>query len=152
MIHAVFLDSGPLGLVTKRHGIAEADACRQWVSEMNRAGILVMVPEIADYEVRPELIRASNLFAVRRLDIFNQIPGRYLTITTSAIRKAAELWAEARNMGYATADAKALDGDVIVAAQALVSGFATSEFLVATDNVNHLARYVPANDWRNISP
>lgn len=113
----------------------------------------MIVPEIADYEIRRELIRAGATAAVARLDAFLAArPGRYLPITTSAILKAAALWAEARNKRYATADPKALDGDVILAAQALVMGLPTSEFIIATDNVGHLSRYAPAEEWRKITP
>ena len=61
--------------------------------------------------------------------------------------KAAELWAQARNQGRPTADMKALDCDVILAAQALaVNG------IVATENVGHLSLFVEAKDWREILP
>jgi len=53
--------------------------------------------------------------------------------------KAAEFWADARKRGRPTADPKELDGDVIVAAQAIEAGA-----IVATENVGHLARYVTA--------
>jgi predicted nucleic acid-binding protein len=153
MIQAVFLDSGLLGLATQRQGIPLADTCRTWVDTLTNAGIRVIVPEIADYEVRRELIRAGRTAGLKRLDMFLAVwPYRYLPIDTPAIRRAAELWAEARNKGYATADPKALDADVIVAAQALTAGYAPSEIIVATDNVAHLSRYVPAEDWQKIAP
>lgn len=66
--------------------------------------------------------------------------------------EAAELWAQAGNLGVATADIRALDGDVIVAAQVLSLGLAASEFVVATSNVKHLSRFVPADLWGNIRP
>lgn len=153
MTRVVFLDSGPLGTVTRRRGNPDGDACRLWVNDLTNAGKRVIVPEIADYEIRRELLRAGAAIGTARLDAFiSAEPGRYLPITTIALRRAAELWAEARNRGYATADPKALDGDVILAAQALVMGFLTSEFIIATDNPAHLSRYVPADDWRNIAP
>jgi predicted nucleic acid-binding protein len=151
MIRVVFLDSGPLGTVTRRRGNPDGDACRQWVRDLNDAGVKVIVPEIADYEIRRELLRANAAVGVARLDAFiAAMADRYLAITTDAMRKAAELWAEARNRGYATADPKALDGDVILSAQVLMLGLPTSEFVVATDNVGHLSRYVPVEEWRKI--
>ena len=152
MIRMVLLDSGPLGTVTRKRGVPDADACRKWVLDLEQAGVRVHVPEIADYEIRRELIRAAAAAGITRLDAFNAAQSdRYLPLTTAAIRLAANLWAEARNKGYATADPKALDGDVILAAQALVLGLPTSDFIVATDNVGHLSRYVPATEWRNIT-
>jgi len=62
---------------------------------------------------------------------------------------AAELWAAARNAGKPTASEKAIDGDVILAAQALTLG--VPSFVVATSNVGHLSRYVPAQDWKTIT-
>lgn len=63
---------------------------------------------------------------------------------------AAELWAEARKTGQPTADPKALDGDVILSAQArLLCGEAT-EVIVATTNVAHLSRFITALDWQTI--
>ena len=65
---------------------------------------------------------------------------------------AAELWAEVRQSGRPTADPKALDGDVILAAQAkLLSERSESEVIVATTNIGHLKRFVPAADWQSIT-
>ena len=70
---------------------------------------------------------------------------KYLPITTPVMLKAAELWADIRKRGMPTADPKALDCDVILAAQALaVNG------IVATENVGHLSRLVKAGSWRDI--
>ncbi len=73
----------------------------------------------------------------------------YLPITTAAMRQAAQFWAEARQQGYPTADDKNIDGDMILAAQATTLGVA--DFIVATTNIRHLARFVPAGLWQSIS-
>jgi predicted nucleic acid-binding protein len=109
-----------------------------------RRGSEVCVPEIADYEVRRELLRANKVQGIGRLDAVKKSLG-YLPITTEIMLKAADLWAQARRSGLPTADPKALDGDVILAAQAL-----EVEGIVATDNVGHLARFVTARTWRDI--
>ena len=70
-------------------------------------------------------------------------PGvRYLPLTDAALKRAASLWAEARNKGLGTAANEALDGDVVIAAQILEDAGPTSRFTVATSNVGDIARYV----------
>ena len=64
---------------------------------------------------------------------------------TRTMRKAAGLWAEARNSGLPTADPEALDGDAILAAQALLVGG-----LVVTENVRQLERFVRAYRWADL--
>jgi hypothetical protein len=64
--------------------------------------------------------------------------------------KAAEFWAEARQRGQATADPKALDGDVILAAQATLVADEGNEVIIATTNVKHLSQFVDARDWQLI--
>jgi hypothetical protein len=49
-------------------------------------------------------------------------------------------------LGTPTAPPEALDGDVILAAQAERAGA-----IVATENVAHLARFVIARHWRDIT-
>jgi predicted nucleic acid-binding protein len=153
MLAAVILDAHPLSLVCQRRGKQAADACRQWLADCMRAGLRIYVPEVADYEVRRELIRARKTAAVARLDRFSaSVPGRYIAITTVAMRRAAELWAESRQAGTPTADPQALDGDVILAGQALTMSVPVSDLVVATSNVRHIARYLPADLWQNIIP
>ena len=108
---------------------------------------MVMVPEIADYEVRRELLRARWTAGIARLDaLITQV--EYLAITTSAMRQAATFWAEARQQGRPTAADPALDGDVILAAQAATLG--RVDVIVATTNARHLSRFVPAELWSDI--
>jgi len=53
-----------------------------------------------------------------------------------------------RKGGKPTADPHALDVDVILAAQA--NSLGKSNLVIATSNVAHLNRLVPAQDWRTI--
>jgi predicted nucleic acid-binding protein len=123
------------------------------VIALGTAGVVVIVPEIADYEIRRELIRAGKTAGVDRLNGFiGALQGRYLPITTPAIRLAADLWARSRNAGLTTADARALDADVILAAQALEAGWHESDFVVASVNVRHISRFVPCRSWTEIAP
>ena len=106
------------------------------------------MPEITDYEVRRELIRIQSHSALANLDALGAVLD-YLALTTDAMRLAAELWAQARNAGQPTAADPALDGDVILAAQALSLN---SPVIVATANPGHLTRFVTALPWSSISP
>ncbi|MEQ9373002.1 MAG: hypothetical protein RIG63_28870 [Coleofasciculus chthonoplastes F3-SA18-01] len=108
-----------------------------------------MLPEIADYEVRRELLRVGKVVSIRRLDQLKAAI-TYRPITTAVMLKAAELWAEARRRGKPTADSKALDGDVILAAQAILVEEEGNEVIVATTNVRHLSQFVDAREWRLI--
>ena len=76
------------------------------------------IPEIADYEVRRGLILAGATRGIRRLDDLREELGFYIPISTAAMRRAAELWADARKKGNPTADENEIDADVILAAQA----------------------------------
>jgi hypothetical protein len=149
MSRVVLLDAGPLGLVTNPNMSPDALACTQWLQSLRVKGISVLVPEIADYEVRRELLRANRTQGVLRLDQLAAAIG-YLPLTTTTMRRAAVFWAQVRNQGQQTADNKALDGDVILAAQAAVLSDQGNEVLIATTNVGHLSRLATALEWRNI--
>jgi len=147
----IALDSTPLGLITQRPGAAEADACREWASSKIAAGIGIIVPEIVDYEVRRELIRAGKAASVTRLNDFVTHPlVTYLSITTDAMKLAAGLWAESRRKGTPTASPKSLDVDVILCAQILSAGFDLADTVIATANVSHLSLFMPAKIWRDL--
>jgi len=88
--------------------------------------------------------------SIRRLDEL-KTRLRYAPITTEAMLKAAGMWAEARSAGKPTADEKALDADAILAAQSTLLGQSGVPVIVATTNVGHLARFVDARSWREIS-
>ena len=147
MNRTIVLDSGPLGLVTNPGGSRQAAACGQWLLNATTGGATVMVPEIADYEVRRELLRARRTAGIERLDALI-VQLEYLAITTSAMRQAARFWAEARQQGRPAAADPALDGDVILAAQ--TATLDRKEAIVATTNVRHLSRFVPAGIWTDI--
>lgn len=149
MTSLILLDTGPLGLVTNPRVSAETLECTHWLEHMLIHGRQVCISEIADYEVRRELLRASKTQGVRRLDALKATIC-YLPLTTTIMLQAAEFWALARKHGKPTADNKALDGDVILAAQARVLQDQGDNVVVATMNVGHLAQFVPAQHWRTI--
>ena len=115
MSQVVLLDAGPLGLVTNPKRSQQSIACTQWLQVLVARGSRVIVPEIADYEVRRELLCANKMEGLARLDALVGLLD-YLPLTTVAMRQATLFWAQARQQGQPTADDKALDGDVILAA------------------------------------
>jgi predicted nucleic acid-binding protein len=149
MSRLILLDSGPLGMVTNPKATGIPLDCQVWLKALLRRGERVAIPEISDYEVRRELLRAGLLRSLRRLDNLKQTLD-YIPIETDTMLLAAELWAEARNTGQPTADPKALDGDVILSAQARFLCDEVTEVIVATTNVAHLSRFITASDWRSI--
>ncbi len=148
MSDAVILDAGPLGVLCNPNNSPQPLAIRAWVSALLAAGRRVILPEIADYEIRRELLRIRSFRSLAILDTYgSQL--EYLPLATASLRRAADLWAQARNAGQQTAADSALDCDVILAAQTLTLGVPA---IVATTNVAHLARFTPAELWQNIVP
>ncbi len=135
MSKLIILDAGPLGLLTNPKRTAKTIACQKWLQALVAAGHRVLVPEITDYEVRRELLRAKKVKGLGKLDaLAAQL--EYLPLTTSAMRQAAVFWAIARQQGQPTAGDNTIDADRILAAQAVTLGGVGG--LVATTNIGHL--------------
>lgn len=145
MIDPVMLDTGVLGKIAHPKPNREI---AEWYDAMVDAGRRIIIPEIADYELRREFIRGESQLA-RSLIRLNELRFEleYAPITTTTMDLAALLWAESRKRGKPTADPKELDGDAILAAQARIAGA-----IVATTNVGHLAQWVIALEWHQIAP
>jgi predicted nucleic acid-binding protein len=153
MARIILLDSTPLGLLCRRRGHIHGDVCRRWLDAIELAGIVVIVPEIADYEVRRELIRTGASGPLARLDSLITT-SQFDPITRPVMRRAAELWADLRRRGLPTAADQALDADAILAAHAALVGIPGDAVTVATSNARHLGRFpgIDARDWPSISP
>jgi predicted nucleic acid-binding protein len=143
----IALDTGPLGMIA--HSKRNRDVSK-WYERLLVSGVQIVIPEICDYELRRELVRKGLRRSLRHLDGLGHTL-TYLPITTEAMRRAADLWARMRNEGTPTTDEKALDADVILCAQVqLLSEQSRHELVVATTNVRHLSRMVPARLWSEI--
>jgi hypothetical protein len=59
-------------MVTHRGGVPEVDACKQWLLALAERGVRIGIPEIADYEVRRELLRAGKMRGIERLDALRE--------------------------------------------------------------------------------
>jgi predicted nucleic acid-binding protein len=146
----VLLDAGPLGMITNPKSSPENEACKNWLASLAYNGAEVVIPEIADYEVRREWLRAGKDRGLGRLDALKGTL-RYAPITTPVMLRAAEFWATARKMGRQSADAAALDADMILVAQAGALARDGDDTVIATTNVRHLTLFAPARIWREIN-
>lgn len=147
----LLLDTGILGQLC--HPRPEQNQpVSDWLARVMKQGAdktAVYVPEIADYELRRKLLHMlgtgqTSRRSIDRLDDLAKLLD-YLPLDTETMRRAAELWAEARAQGLPTAGEQSLDGDVILAARAL-----TVDGTIVTTNRKHLSRFVPAKDWTEI--
>jgi predicted nucleic acid-binding protein len=149
LVKAIVLDAGILGLLTNPKRSDTGEACGKWLQSAVINDCQILVPEITDYEIRRELLRANKLNGLQRLDNFiSSNAVTYLPIDTAVMRQAALLWAQARQQGRPAADNKALDADMILAAQAIVQ--CTGDVVIATTNVKHFPSLVRADTWQNI--
>jgi predicted nucleic acid-binding protein len=89
---------------------------------------------------------SARTASLGRLDeLTRELP--YVSVSTATWRRAAALWAAARNGGLVTAPPEALDGDVLIAAQAI-----EEEAAIVTLNMKHfVALSVSAFEWHAVS-
>ena len=150
MSDVILLDSGPLGVITNPRSSPSNLAASEWLADRLTQGYSVLVPEIADYKIRRELLRAGKIHG---LTVLNETKKRlgFLPISTAVMLQAAEFWAQARRSGYPTANDTALDGDMILAAQAALLERAGHTVIVATTNTKHLDKFVDARLLSNLT-
>ncbi|MEX0696453.1 MAG: hypothetical protein WEB85_16360 [Dongiaceae bacterium] len=139
----IFLDTTLLWLLAHPGGGPKAQDLRRWLLRRLQAGDQIGVAEICDYEARRELFRKDAVTQIANLDKLIE-RSTYVPLDTPTMRDAAILWAQLRKAGQPTADDKALDGDVILGAQAK----RYPKHVVATENIVHLSRICNAKDWR----
>ena len=123
MPRIVLLDTGPLGMVS--YPRPNRDVV-EWIKNLLQSGAGILVPEIADYEVRRELLRAKKTKGIKRLDDLT------------------------RTMGYVPITDEALDGDAILAGQAVTLDIGADELVIATTNMKHLSQFASAKIWSDI--
>ena len=61
MKRSIFLDSGVIGLITNPNLSEEGISCAKWLLSHINKGNQIIIPEIVDYEVRRELLRANKV-------------------------------------------------------------------------------------------
>ena len=149
MSRLILLDAGPLGMVSNPAATSLNDRCNLWLETLIAGQNTVALPEIADYEVRRELLRAGKTRGLRRLDEL-KTELLYLPLTTEVMLKAAEYWAAARKLGRSLADPHALDADAILGAQAWAASLDGPVPIIATTNPDHLTLFAEARRWEEI--
>jgi len=154
MARLILLDSGPLGLTVRAPNKPQVVRYNVWLNTILATGAMIVILEIAHYEVRRELFRIRAVASLRRLD-FALDPRSgfgYLALTTDAIIKAAEFWAHVRQAGVPTASPDALDADALLAGQAALAGQPGDTVTIATTNLAHLGRFpgIDAQTWDRI--
>jgi predicted nucleic acid-binding protein len=114
MSRLVILDAGPLGMIA--HPRRDPTVVR-WFRALEGGGITFAVAEVADYEVRRELLRANLTVNLARLDVVKS-DLLYLPITTDIMLRAAAFWAQVRHQGVPAARLPGLTrlGHVVYAA------------------------------------
>ncbi|MGL5132214.1 MAG: hypothetical protein ACRC78_06775, partial [Planktothrix sp.] len=68
MSQVILLDSAPVGLITNPKAMPLAVQCQQWFLSFSQRGYQVILPEIIDYEIRRELLKANKLSGIRKLE------------------------------------------------------------------------------------
>ena len=150
MTHLLVLDSSVVGAITnpKQTSPIIRD-CQIWFRRSLERQSIFVLPEIADYEIRRELLRGKKINGLKKLDELKSAI-YYYPIDSEIMLTAAQLWAESRQRGMPTADARELDGDVILAAQAIQLQSKGYEVTIVTTNVGHLAQFVTASHWQDL--
>lgn len=138
-----------MGLLAQPRARPDSIACGVWLDKVFGQNVRIVVPEIIDYELRRELLRANKTAGLRRLSGLLEAV-EYLPLSTAAMRLAAELWAQTRQRGRPTAVDAALDIDMILAAQARLIQDRDTTAVVATANVRHLSPFIMASEWQDI--
>jgi hypothetical protein len=151
------LDASILGAVTnpKTNNLTVRE-CQSWFDRCLEKSTIFVLPEIADYEIRRELIRANKMNGINRLDRLKSIlqyqplaKPLLWRIDTQTMILSAQLWAESRQRGNPTCDPRELDGDVILAAQAKQLEALGYEIIIVTSNIGHLSQFVTAKLWQD---
>jgi predicted nucleic acid-binding protein len=154
MARLILLDSGPLGIIVRAPSKPHIVRCLTWLKTIQATRAVVIIPDIARYEVRRELLRIRAVGSLRRLDYaLDPSSGfEHLLLTADAIVKAAEFWAFLRQSGIPTSSPDSLDADAILAGQAALAGQPGDTVTIATTNLAHLNRFpdIDAQNWDHI--
>lgn len=155
MSSTLVLDATPASQLAHPEAFA---GVKQWLQDVLATGRRVVLPELADYEARRGFIHLrrkhprSSKYR-RRVQRLDELVSSlyYAPITTAQMRRAAEVWGDAKSSGLTFGPPKALSGDAILIAQAESFGDRRS-VTVITANPGHLTPYVKAVEWEDFEP
>jgi predicted nucleic acid-binding protein len=112
----------------------------------------IYVPEIIDYELRRKLLHLGYRQSQTRkwardalVSLDELVSMGYLSLTTKALRLAADIWAQTRANGQLRTPEDRLDVDVILAAQARQAGG-----YILTTNEKHFRNIAEIFDWKSL--
>lgn len=70
----LILDTGIVGIITNpKSSSPEVQNCKQWFKQSLNQGVSFILPEIADYEIRRELLRSNKSQGINRLNELKNI-------------------------------------------------------------------------------
>jgi predicted nucleic acid-binding protein len=134
----LLLDTGVLGQVCHPRKYNDVRAWFRRAVEEHE----LLLSELADYELRRELLRIDSRTSLRRLDELTR-ELQYVPVTTATWRATARLWADQRRAGRPTGEG--LDGDLLLTVQARDELAA-----VVTHNEKHFAGLVDVYAWASV--
>ena len=155
MSSTLVLDATPVSQLAHP---SEFPGIREWLQDVLATGRRVVLPEVSDYEARRGFAyqctkHPNNRKARRRISRLDELGASlyYAPVSTEQMRRAADVWGDARAKGLTFGPPKALSADAILIAQAESFGDRRS-VTVITSNAAHLSPYVKAKRWQDFEP
>ncbi len=129
----------------------ESYHCTEWFYRLLSKGAYVTSSDLCDYEIRRELIRIKSK-SVQELDKLRDLID-FHQVTFAVLEKAAELWAEARDMSQSNKVKENIDIDCILAAQwcLLKEEYPARQVIIATKNIKDFQRVTECSIWQEIT-
>jgi len=131
--------------------LTEVYQCTEWFYRLLSKGVRMMTSDICDYEIRREFILIKSQ-SVEELDQLRDLI-EFEKLDIAVLKKAAELWAEARALGKPNKNRENIDVDVILAAHwcILKKRFPGRQVVLATKNTDDFENITVCANWVEIT-
>lgn len=131
--------------------LAEVYQCTEWFYRLLSKSVRIMTSDLCDYETRREFILIKSQ-SVEELDKLRDLI-EFEKLDITVLKKAAELWAEARALGKPNKDRENIDVDVILAAHwcILMKRFPGRQVVLATKNTDDFENVTVCANWMEIT-